>query len=258
MYDAMKLTAQCFIWIYLLTAAVCPVRAAGPPAVPPAIQKNYDDAKSRYRTHPHDDEAAWQFAHACYDRAEFPRNDAERAALADEGIEAARKVIAHQPRLAAGHYFLGANLAELARTKTWGALSLVRQMEKEWLMTLALDENLDYGGADRNLGLLYRDAPPWPISVGNRGKAQWHLERAVKINAGYPENYLNLIESDMMWGKTAAATDAWNKLQALLPAARKQYTGGYWEPSWNDWDSRAEKIQAALKTPREPSTVHRR
>jgi hypothetical protein len=64
-----------------------------------------------------------------------------------------------------------------------GALSIVKEMEKEWLATLALDPHCDYAGADRNLGLLYRDAPGFPLSIGSRGKAEQCLQHAVQLNS---------------------------------------------------------------------------
>lgn len=222
---------------------------AGPPPVPAVIQRNYEAARRFYQDHPADDQADWQLGRACFDRAEFARDDAERARLAEEGIDACRKVTARRPALAAGHYYLGMNLAQLARTKLLGALPIVNQMESEWKTALALDEKIDYAGPDRLLGLLYRDAPRWPISVGDAGKAHQCLARAVEACPNYPDNYLNLIESDLTWNEPAAAARALKQLRQILPAARKEFTGEYWEPAWKDWNERLEKIQAKLAVP---------
>jgi hypothetical protein len=97
--------------------------------------------------------------------------------MAHEGIQVCRRWLQRAPNQAAAHYYLGMNLAQLARTKSLGALSIVKEMEKEWLATLALDAHCDYAGADRNLGLLYRDAPGFPLSIGSRLKAEQHLQR---------------------------------------------------------------------------------
>jgi len=219
---------------------------SAPPDVPAIIQRNYDAALHRYESNPNDDEAAWQFGRACFDRAEFSRDNAERARLANEGMAACRKVIARQPRLAAGHYYLAMNLAQLARTKLLGALPLLGQMETEWKTALALDEKMDYAGPDRFVGLLYRDAPGWPVSLGDTGKARQHLVRAVELYPNFPENHLNLIESYFSWNEPSAASSALEKLRAILPAARKEFAGEYWEESWKDWNQRLEKIQARL------------
>lgn len=229
-----------------------------PIAVPAVIQRNYDEARQRYQTNSASNDIALQFSRACYDRAEFSKDNHERASLAEEGIDAARAVINRAPGLAAGHYYLGMNLAQLARTKMLGALAIVREMEKEWLATLALDPKLDYAGADRNLGLLYRDAPGRPISIGSSVKARRHLIQAVNLAPNFPENRLNLIETWLMWRKNTLAQNEYDKLRQQLPEAHKEFKGDYWEPSWRDWDERIEKIVTSLNEPPPASTVHRR
>lgn len=56
--------------------------------------------------------------------------------------------VARDPKSAAGHYYLGMNLGQLARTKLLGALKLVDEMEREFKAAVALDERFDH--ADRN------------------------------------------------------------------------------------------------------------
>jgi tetratricopeptide (TPR) repeat protein len=248
MAGGLKMPVGRLLLFCALLAGMAPLCAATVPGVPAIIQRNYETERRHYEANPDDDQAAWQFGHACFDRAEFPRDDAERASLADEGIAACRKVITRQPNLAAGHYYLAMNLAQLARTKTLGALPLVHQMEKEWLAALALDEKLDYAGPDRYVGLLYRDAPGWPISVGDTVKARQHLEHAVEAGPNFPENYLNLAESYLAWNDRGDAQRAAEKLRLLWPAARKEFAGEYWRESWKDWNRRLKKIQATLNS----------
>src|SRR6266568_4837895 len=103
-------------------------------------------------------EAAWQFARACFDWAEFAAGNAPRAQIAIEGIAACRHAIALNPQLAAPYYYLALNLGQLARTKKLGALKLVEEMETNFKAAIALDPAFDYAGAHRSLGLLYLDA----------------------------------------------------------------------------------------------------
>jgi tetratricopeptide (TPR) repeat protein len=223
--------------------------AAPPPEkVPAIIQRTYEAARHRYEANPNDNQAAWQYGCACFNRAEFPRDTAERASLAHEGMAACRKVVARRPNLAAGHYYLALNEAQLARTKLLGALPLLSQMANECETALALDEKMDYAGPDRFVGLLYRDAPGWPVSLGDIAKARQHLLRAVALSPNFPENHLNLIESYLGWNETSNAARALEKLRQLLPAARREFTGEYWEESWKDWNLRLEKIQARLNS----------
>ena len=93
-----------------------------------------------------------------------------RKDIAEQGIAAARQLLAANTNSVEGHYYLGMNLGELAETETLGALKLVREMETEFILVLHTNAAFDNAGPDRNLGLLYRDCPGWPASIGNRGQ----------------------------------------------------------------------------------------
>ena len=74
-------------------------------------------------------------------------------------------------------------------------------MEADFTRARELDERYDWAGPDRNLGLLYRDAPAIG-SVGSRSKARRHLKRAVELAPQYPENRLNLARGLPAMGRT--------------------------------------------------------
>jgi hypothetical protein len=135
------------------------------------------------------------------------------------------------------------NMGQVAETETLGALKLVRQMETEFAIALKANATFDYAGPDRNLGLLYRDAPGWPTSIGNRTKAREHLQQAVIVAPNYPDNVLNLIESELKWGDTAGATRDLKALDESWPKAQKQFTGEDWESSWADWTKRRDDVR---------------
>ena len=109
--------------------------------------------------------------------------------------------MARESNLAPAHYYLGMNLGQLARTRGLSALRLVNQMQREFTRARDLDEHFDWAGPDRNLGLLYRDAPAF-ASIGSRSKAREHLMRAVELAPRYPENRLNLVETYLQLGRT--------------------------------------------------------
>jgi hypothetical protein len=87
---------------------------------------------------------------------------------------------------------------------------------------------------------LYRDAPGWPISLGSRHKARDWLEQAAELAPGYPDNQLNLVESYWQWKDRDASSNALQKLDALWPAARTNFTGKAWELNWATWSTRRE------------------
>jgi len=228
-----------------------PIEAAGeaaPKNSTPAsrVEDTYRKFLSRREAEPTNLVVAWQFAAACFDKCEFSRTDSERAEIANQGITACQWALSEDPRLAPAHYYLGMDLAQLARTKLLGALSLLDRVEHEWMYTIQLDENFDYAGGERNLGLLYLDAPGWPVSLGDRGRARQHLLRAVNLHPEYPENHLNLIEAYLKWHDRKLSIDATNSYVKILGAARVKFAGPDWESAWDDWDKRWQKIQSEM------------
>lgn len=211
------------------------------------IKEAYESAKARYQAHPGDAEAAWQFARACFDRADNAGKDAEKAFAAKEGIAACEQALRAQPNSAAAYYYLGMNQGQLAQTKVFGALTLVKEMDKAWKKARELDESVDFAGPDRNLALLYRDAPRPPLSIGNRAKAEECALRAIALAPSYPENRLNLVETYLKWSRWAAAAEADDKLKDILPDARRQLSGPRWHNDWEDWDRRQAAVEKKIR-----------
>jgi tetratricopeptide (TPR) repeat protein len=214
-------------------------------------QRSFQQAQARYQKLPGEAAAAWQFGRACFDLAEFAANNTGRASLAEQGIAACRLAIARESNSAPAHYYLGMNLGQLARTRGLSALKLVDQMEREFNRARDLDEHLDCAGPDRNLGLLYRDAPVIG-SIGNRARAREHLQRAVEVAPQYPENRLSLIEAYMKWGDRTGAFRELQTLETAWPAARTNFVGEAWAASWADWEPRLKKLKKKVEEPTKP------
>jgi tetratricopeptide (TPR) repeat protein len=207
----------------------------------------YHRAQTQFQSNPNDPAAAWQFARACYDFNDFATNNAGRAELAGRGIAACRQLLARESNSAPGHYYLAIELGQLADTRrNLAAFKMVKEMEREFKTADDLDEHFDYAGPARCLGLLYRDAPGWPVSIGSRHKAREWLEQAVKLAPDYPENRLNLVESYWQWKDREAASHELKTLDALWPRAQTNFTGEAWERSWNDWSTRRDAVREKL------------
>jgi len=220
--------------------------ATGDPAV--GVRKAFHDAQMRYEKEPRNNEAAWQFARACFDLADLATNNAQRIEIADQGIAACKQLLSRDSNSAPGHYYLGMNLGQVAQTRGLGALKLVTEMEREFSAARDLDSSFDYAGPDRNLGLLYRDAPAM-VSIGSRTRAKKHLQRAVELAPNYPENHLNLIEAYVKWNERNAAHNELKTVEELLPRSRANFGGKAWEASWADWEERLRKIRKKLEEP---------
>ena len=122
------------------------------------------------------------------------------------------------------------NFGQLAEAEapSIAAYKLVKEIEREFKTAAELDEKLDYAGPPRCLGLLYRDAPGWPISIGSKRKAREFLDRAAALAPEFPENQLNLAESQVRWHQPAEAAKALKKLDALWPSAQTNLVGEVW------------------------------
>ncbi|MBI1840070.1 MAG: hypothetical protein HYR88_04370 [Verrucomicrobia bacterium] len=191
----------------------------------------------------------WKFARACFDRAEFASTKTERSGLAEMGISAAQEVLRRESNNAPGHFYLALNLGQLARTRALSALGLVSDMEKHFLRAIALQPGFDHAGPERSLGMLYRDAPGWPASIGSRTKARKHLERAVELDAAFPENILTLIETEAGWEEFKKAQARMPTLEARLKAAEAELRGPAWAATWQDWKQRVEIARKRLAQP---------
>jgi len=211
-------------------------------------EAEFHRAQKQFQSNAGDFTNAWEFARACFDFADFSTNSSRRGEIAKQGISACQIVIARQPKWVQGHYYLAMNFGQLAEAEqpSIAAYKLIKEIEREFKMALELDEHFDFAGPDRGLGLLYRDAPGWPISIGSKHKARENLERAASISADYPENILNLVESYVKWGETKNAKTELKILDALWPQAQKKLAGEYWERSWSDWTKRRDVARQKL------------
>jgi tetratricopeptide (TPR) repeat protein len=204
-------------------------------------------AKQGYSTNSKDFKAALDLSRTAFDRAEFSKNDDERESLAEIGISAGRVAVALDNNSAAAHYYLALNIGQLARTKMWGALKLIGDMERELKRSIELDPKFDFAGAARTLGVLYMEAPGAPMSVGSKTKARALLERALELAPNYPDSHLTMIEALMKWKDKEALSTKMAAYAELLPKAKKEFSGHDWEWEWTDWNKRWEAIQAKNK-----------
>jgi len=221
------------------------------------LETAYLEAKSAHEQNSNSAEAQWKFAQACFDWADFNSSSSIKESVAEEGAKATRMLIKTNSSSAEGHYYLAMNLGEIAETKSLGALRLVSQMETEFKTALTLKPDLDFSGPDRNLGMLYLEAPGWPASVGNRSKAKHHFLECVKRSPNYPENLLDLIEADLKWNDKASALKILEDLDTLWPKALNDLSGLHWEPSWDDWTNRREVARQKLSSkPKQTNPSH--
>jgi tetratricopeptide (TPR) repeat protein len=209
----------------------------------PRYRAHYQTAKTNWLAAPTNTSHAWQFARATFDLAEFSTNDTQRAQLAEEGIKAAKAAVERAPGNASAHYYLALNLGQLARTQLLGALRLVSEMEKHFKTAAELDPSLDHGGPDRNLGILYREAPGWPASIGSRSKARKHLEKAVQLHPDFPANQLELLQAHLDWKERRHAEQVLPRVRSCMAGMDTKFSGEQWAWARDGWQRFWEELQ---------------
>lgn len=232
----------------LLALVLTPLATRADDAAPrqfaPRFERAHTETVERARRQTNDAAIAWELGRACFDLAEFATNNAQRAPLAEQGITACRRAIALDSNSAPAHYYLALNCGQLARVKLFSALGLLDQMEAAFLRSIEIDPHFDYAGAHRALGILYRDAPGWPTSLGSKKKARGQLEKAVELHPEYPGNRLNHLDSLLQWGEKKTVQSQIPATDQMLKAARIKFTGEAWAFDWHDWDRLWKKISA--------------
>lgn len=120
-----------------------------------------------------------------------------------------------------------------------GPTGLTQIKEARTLLQQALEINptLEDGLAESLLGYLYAHAPNWPIAFGNKQKARFHLEHALKIN---PEG----IDPNYYYGDFLMVIGDYNEAKNHFEIAKKAPI----RPSYEVQDQgRKKEIKANLK-----------
>lgn len=179
------------------------------PAQSPAAPANADDPDQLYRrrddlasamraadlweTHSTADfEAAWKLSRICYWLGTHAPQPARRKAL-ERGINAGETAIRLAFNLPEGHFWLAANMGELA--SSFGVsqgLKYRGAIKSELERVLAIDRAWEGGSADAALGQWYFEVPR--LMGGSHDAAKEHLRRALTYDEGNQVALLSLAE----------------------------------------------------------------
>lgn len=218
------------------------------PRFAPWAHKQLVEAKKQYQADTNSLAKANALGYAYFFAGEFATNKTTQAQLAQKGIDICERALKLDPKSPEANYYHALNLGQMARTKLLAALGLVKQMRPALEIAARTKPSLDHAGPDRCLGLLYRDAPGWPISIGDKTKARKHLTRAFAIDSEYPGNIIVQLETWIRWKDYQMLAKHYPIAEPILKAARKQLTGAKWEPFWDDWDKRWKAIKRKATT----------
>ncbi len=132
-------------------------------------------------------------------------------------------------------YWLGASLGVQARERPSTGLSALPRIEASFKDAASRAPQLDDGGPDRALALLYLRAPGWPAGPGDAELALQHARRAVELSPLHPPNLLALAEA------LTAAGDGEGSLAAARQALDLARAAAGREPDAPDWIREAER-----------------
>ena len=214
-------------------------------------ERSFQEAQARYQKAPGEAAAAWQFGRACFDLAEFATNKTAARFPGGTGHRGLPAGDCARVQLGSGPLLPRHESRAIGPDQGAGRAQARGPDGAGIRPGKGLDEHLDYAGPDRNLGLLYCDAPVIG-SIGSRARAREHLKRAVELAPRYPENQLSLIEAYLTWGERAGAIREFQALEEAWPAARTNFVGAAWTASWADWEPRLKKLKKKIEEPTKP------
>ena len=187
---------------------------------------------------PKDFEAAWKLARAQYWLGGHAA-DSERKAILEAGVRSARVAAQLQPQRPEGHFWMAANMGQLAEAHGLGQGLKYRGDIKSALLTvLKLDPGFQQGSADRALGRWYYKVPG--LFGGSKKKSEEHLRKSLTYNPQSTASLFFLSETLLAQDRDAEARET---LQRVLDAPLNPD----WTPEDREFKNKAEAMLKTLK-----------
>ena len=181
--------------------------------------------------------SAWKLARARYWLGGHAP-DAERRALLESGIAAARAAIALEPNRPEGHFWLAANMGALA--ESFGMRQGIKyrgEIKNELLLVLKLDPAFQKGSADRALGRWYFKVPG--LFGGSKKKSEDHLRQSLTYDPNSTASRFFLAETLLEMGKKAEARA---ELRKVIDAPLDPQ----WGPEDKEFKQKAQKLLVTI------------
>lgn len=187
---------------------------------------------------PRNFDAAWKLARARYWLGSHVP-EPERKATLENGITAARAAIAVQAQRPEGHFWLAANMGQLAESFGLRQGLKYRGAIKDALLTvLKLDPAFQQGSADRALGRWYFRVPG--LFGGSDKKSEEHLRRSLTYNPNSTASHYFLAETLLELNRPQ---DARAELQRVLDAP----VHPDWAPEDREFKDKARRLLVRLR-----------
>jgi tetratricopeptide (TPR) repeat protein len=165
-------------------------------------------------------EVAWRLGRALFFLGQEARAPEESRAFHAEGAEASNRAARAAPERVEGHFWLGVNLALLARlANPFRALLLALRARRELERAARIDSAYHAAGPLRVLGRLEQKLPTW--LGGGSQRARTYFERAIDIA---PDSTVTRLYFAELLLEAGAIDEARVHLEAILHAPH--------DPAW--------------------------
>lgn len=165
--------------------------------------------------------------------ADHETDPAERRAAAKRAVQASQWCGTIDPERPECVYWMGASLGVQARERPSTGLAALPQIEASFKEAAKRAPEIDRGGPDRALALLYLRAPGWPVGPGDAGLGLLHARRAIDLFPRHPPNLAALGEALQATGSGEAGRAAYRQALELARADA--------DPDAPDWFDEAER-----------------
>lgn len=184
-------------------------------------------------------EAGWQLARALYWKANQEKNRTQALTYLAEGEKITKQLTEKYPDKKNGLFWYGVSLGRAAELRgvlnSLFAVGPMHDTMKKILATKPQDPD-----AHHFLGVLYRKAPGWPLSLGDSKKSLHHAELAVQYN---PDDVLNVLDYGrtlLAHGKREEAKTQFERVLTMPGLPDRQ-------PETKDYKKEAEQELAKIK-----------
>lgn len=161
-------------------------------------------------------DVSWRMAKYSYYLAAHTTDKPARNAILRQGIAAGEMAVKLQPEKPEGHFWLGANLGERARSQgALRALGTVSDLRREMETVLKIDESYQNGSAYMVLGQIDLEVPG--LVGGSKKRALERLEKGLAFGKQNAFLRLRLAEAYLAVKKGEEARQQLNAILAMKP-----------------------------------------
>lgn len=192
-----------------------------------ALSAAFQLVQSAFHKEPADAGIALAVAKASHLIWDLVEDKQTRLSIVRKGLAAARVADAHQHTPTTAYYH-GVFWGRMIQHRGISAIGHLPELESLFQQSLQ-DPQIDRGGPDRALGMLYLKAPAWPRGVGDLDLALDHLHAALGIDASFPLNHFFYAQALVEDGRGNLAREHLQQAEHLIESGAFGEHGVVWQ-----------------------------